>query len=373
MRLATLLLCFALYAGTAHAQNCSNSTTGVIVDFSSVTVDPLGTTAQACLQLQGDTSQNVGSVFIDFLFNNAALNYTGFTATAGSPFNSAPYSTNVLDPAGCGTPANNLCIDIESTIAIGPEAFPSPASPFEYICVDFTITDDTQTAMFDLNWSTFNNAAFTPCPDVDFGANDAPLGTPLPVELTQFDAVSEGESVRLVWETATELNNAGFFVERSASDVASEQVAGSEWVELGFVEGAGTTDEARSYDYRVTGLQPGTYQFRLRQVDFDGAFEYSPIVEATAEMPEAFRLSAPYPNPFNPRASFTLAVAAEQRVRIVAYDVLGRPARVLYDANTPAQRTLTLHFDAADLPSGPYILRAEGETFVAAQRVTLLR
>ena len=97
-------------------------------------------------------------------------------------------------------------------------------------------------------------------------------GTSLPVELTSFEGAIDGASARLSWEAASETNNSGFSVEHDS---------GAGWADAGWVEGMGTTLEAQSYAFRTAELAPGTHRFRLRQVDLDGAFEHSRIVELT--------------------------------------------------------------------------------------------
>jgi hypothetical protein len=192
------------------------------------------------------------------------------------------------------------------------------------------------------------------------------LNTPLPVELAAFDAVVAGRNALLTWTTASETNNAGFYVERKG---AGEET----WRRLGFVEGRGTTSEATHYGFRAEALAPGRHTFRLRQVDFDGAFAFGPEVEVFVEVPGSFVLSEPYPNPFNPQTRFTLTTARTERVRIEVVDLLGRRVRLLHDGELRGGAPETFTFEAAGLPSGPYQIRALGETFVAARSVMLLK
>ncbi|WP_457651263.1 hypothetical protein [Rhodocaloribacter sp.] len=192
------------------------------------------------------------------------------------------------------------------------------------------------------------------------------LNTPLPVELAAFDAVTSGRDALLTWTTASETNNAGFYVERRGGGEET-------WRRLGFVEGRGTTSETTHYAFRAEALAPGRHTFRLRQVDFDGAFAFGPEVEVFVEVPGAFVLSEPYPNPFNPQTRFTLTTARTQRVRIEVVDVLGRRVRLLHDGELRGGAPETFTFEAAGLPSGPYQIRALGETFVAARSVMLLK
>ncbi len=189
------------------------------------------------------------------------------------------------------------------------------------------------------------------------------VANPLPVELTGFDALSDADGVTLAWTTATETDNAGFEV----------QVLADTWQTLAFVDGVGTTNEAQSYRYRVTGLTPGLHRFRLKQVDFDGAFAYSPTVQATVDLPGAYFLSEVYPNPFNPTATFTLTLAVDQDVRVEVFDVLGRSQRILHNGTLPAQEVHTFRLDAGGLPSGLYLIRTTGARFEDTRTVTLLK
>src|SRR5690606_20289567 len=93
----------------------------------------------------------------------------------------------------------------------------------------------------------------------------------IPVELTSFTGSASGSEVNLSWATATELNNSGFSIERKYEN--------SEFTEAGFVQGFGTTSEPKSYSFADKNLQSGVYTYRLKQIDFDGTFEYSDEIE----------------------------------------------------------------------------------------------
>ncbi|MEM1269725.1 MAG: T9SS type A sorting domain-containing protein [Bacteroidota bacterium] len=188
--------------------------------------------------------------------------------------------------------------------------------------------------------------------------------SPLPVELTYIRAVADGSDVVLEWGTATETDNAGFAVEREV---------GGEWVELGFVEGFGTTVEAQTYSYRADDLGPGMHRFRLRQVDFDGAFEYLPVTEAAVTVPDEYYIEPVYPNPFNPTATFRFAVPADQTVNVALYDALGRQVSVLMNGAVQANQPQTLRIDATGLGSGTYLLRVAGRTGIVTQTLTVVK
>ncbi len=192
----------------------------------------------------------------------------------------------------------------------------------------------------------------------------AASSSPLPVELTSFAGLIEGADVVLRWTTASETNNAGFEV---------QHLSGADWRALGFVAGYGTTIEARAYAYRAAGLPPGTHRFRLRQIDFDGTFAYSPEVEASVGVPGTHLLTEAYPNPFNPQTSFALSVQSPQEVRLAVYDALGRQVALLHDGALDAGTTHRFTFGGSGMPSGVYLLRAEGRTFVETRTLMLVK
>ncbi len=175
----------------------------------------------------------------------------------------------------------------------------------------------------------------------------------LPVELTAFTATANGNVADLRWETASETNNSGF-------EVQMDDGSGFSFVD--FVQGAGTTLEATSYAFRVADLAAGSYRFRLKQVDLDGAFEFSPVVELSIGSSQAFALTAG-PNPFRQSASISLQVATAQDVTVAVYDLLGRSVARLFEGAMDADQSRTFSVDGSDLAPGLYVVRATGERF----------
>ena len=194
----------------------------------------------------------------------------------------------------------------------------------------------------------------------------------LPVELVAFEALVDDADVLLAWRTASETNNAGFEIQHRPG-VAPEHASTLPWEVTAFVDGHGTTLAPQQYAHRVEALLPGRHTFRLKQIDFDGTFEYSPQVEVLLELPEAFLLTPAYPNPFNPEAHFTLMVKRRQHVNVTVFDAWGRRVRVLYEGEMAAEQARALVLEAGDLPSGLYLVRAVGEMFVATQRALLVK
>jgi len=197
----------------------------------------------------------------------------------------------------------------------------------------------------------------------------------LPVELTEFTGRKSEQGVELAWRTASEQNNAGFEVQRRSEN----RGASTEWHALGFVRGNGTTTEAQSYSF-LDRTAVGKVQYRLKQVDFDGQFEYSNIIEVDAGAPKVFALEQNYPNPFNPTTviSYQLPVASEVSLKV--YDVLGREVMTLVNGRQEAG-AYNFNFNASNLSSGVYFYRlqasatngASSSNFVSTKKMMLVK
>ncbi len=188
----------------------------------------------------------------------------------------------------------------------------------------------------------------------------------LPVSLTRFDGRYDADRVYLTWETASETNNAGFAIERAVSGEGP-------FATVAFVPGQGTTSDPHTYAYTDTALPAGTGSvlYRLKQVDMDGRFAYSPTV-TVATPPADFTLSPNYPNPFNPRTQITYAIPVATDVRLAVYDLLGRELVVLVDAFQDAGR-YTVEVDAGAWASGQYLYNIQAGSFNESGVMLLLR
>jgi len=174
----------------------------------------------------------------------------------------------------------------------------------------------------------------------------------VPVELVSFAASVTGTNVNLSWMTATEVNNQGFEIERSSDQ--------NNWERVGYVEGNGTTTETKYYSYTDTKLESGTYYYRLKQIDFNGTYEYSSTVEAVVTVPREFALEQNYPNPFNPSTTINFSLAADSKVTLKVYDLLGQEVVTLVNGElTAGEQEVT--FNAAGLNSGVYFYRINAE------------
>jgi hypothetical protein len=191
---------------------------------------------------------------------------------------------------------------------------------------------------------------------------------PLPVELTSFSASVSVNDVTLIWETASEINNSGFSVERKST---------GEFEAIGFIPGFGTTAESKSYTFTDIDLQPGNYSYRLKQIDFDGSFAYSDIVEVEVTAPAEYSLSQNYPNPFNPATTISFNLAFDSKVNLKVFNVLGQEVARLLDSDLAAG-SHTIQFDADNLNSGIYFYKLEavgsdGTEYLDIKKMTLIK
>lgn len=175
----------------------------------------------------------------------------------------------------------------------------------------------------------------------------------VPVELTNFNATVNSGTVNLSWQTATEINNQGFEIQRQ---VGSKQSAVDNWDIIGFVPGFGTITEPKSYTYEDKDVSHGVYYYRLKQVDFDGSFEFSGIVEITFGVQQEFLLEQNFPNPFNSATTINYSIAEPSQVVLKVYTTLGEEVAVLVNEKKDLGK-YSLSFNAEALPSGVYLYK----------------
>jgi hypothetical protein len=190
----------------------------------------------------------------------------------------------------------------------------------------------------------------------------------LPVELTSFSAATIGSTVKLSWNTATEINNYGFEIERKIL----KQVQNDNWEKIGFVNGSGNSNSPKNYSYEDKGLNAGKYSYRLKQIDNDGQFEYSKAIEVDFNAAKKFELSQNYPNPFNPATTIRFNLPEAGNVKITLYNLLGQQIRTLVN-EFKESGVHTINFDASELNSGMYIYKIEAGSFVQTRKMTLVK
>ena len=214
------------------------------------------------------------------------------------------------------------------------------------------------------------------------GSDNPATPAPLPVEMAAFSVTSNALSAQLRWQTATEVDNEGWEVERKAIAnfgpasvaTAAGKLPNADWVHAGFVKGAGTSTEPKQYAFADQNLSPGTYDYRLKQTDRSGSFKYSQTMQVVVgSAPRVFTLNQNYPNPFNPTTTIEFTLANDGHVSLKVYDMLGREVATLLDENRKAGQYQQVVFDASRYASGIYfaVLRSGGK--VLLKKMLLLK
>lgn len=170
----------------------------------------------------------------------------------------------------------------------------------------------------------------------------------LPVELTMFTAIQDANDLVLHWQTASETNNAGFEVQQRMPDAI--------WHTLDFVEGTGTTVNAQQYEHRVALSASGLHTFRLKQIDYDGTFSYSDLLEVEAVVAFTWGLEPAYPNPSNAQTHLRYTVATPSRIHLAIYDVVGREVTVLENRVQDAGHYEVV-WSSTGIANGMYLVR----------------
>ena len=179
----------------------------------------------------------------------------------------------------------------------------------------------------------------------------------VPVEMTSFTGSLSSDVVSLRWQTATEINNKGFEVQRKI---------GTQWESIGYVSGKGTSTKINQYSFsdNLSKLNiSGNIYYRLRQIDYNGTATLSKTVNVSySSVPKSYSLSQNYPNPFNPSTTIRYALPFESLVKISIYNITGELVKVL-SSGTKAAGNHEITFNTADknlqLSSGIYFYSLE--------------
>jgi uncharacterized delta-60 repeat protein len=188
----------------------------------------------------------------------------------------------------------------------------------------------------------------------------------IPVELISFTASVSGNNVILNWYTSTELNNSGFEIQRTSINPFGD------WETIGFISGQGTTTEPKNYSFTDKKIKRGAYSYRLKQIDLDGSFVYSNIVEVQIDIPFRFSLSQNYPNPFNPGTIIKYSIPSEGLVTLKVYNTIGEEVATLIN-EVKRVGNYELEFNASSMPSGVYFYRLQAADFVETKKMILLK
>lgn len=317
---------------------------------------------------------HIGSSNFVFRFNHNSLDYPVTTQTSGpvsgtdytyhAPFvNGLAYSSHITHNIRPGTGQHELSLNLVYN-PIAPPGFGSivGTSWIDFVTINFSVLNQSGNSALEWDTLSYYSPVFGDTNGVDAGhwwfkGTWQDLNTsPLPVELLSFSAYNQEDHVHLHWETATELNNFGFEVERREE--------GREWKTVGFVPGHGTRFYPQIYDWddMLEGLevplsQQQSITYRLKQVDRDGSFEYSPLVEVAFKPVPGSIVIDVYPNPMYERAAVSVMLEESRAVDIGVYDINGRLIRRIASARELEAGSHAFDIDARELPSGIYSVR----------------
>ena len=253
---------------------------------------------------------------------------------------------------------------------LGDSATANPYQTIDTAAANATMFTDTNIVKG--NTYTYHVYAFDADTVSDF-SNQAEVTIPLPVEMTTFNAASSESSVNLTWSTATELNNKGFEIERKTT---------GNWESIGFIDGNGNSTKTIKYNF-TDDLSKSNYsgkvEYRIKQIDYDGAYTYSKTIEITVDFTvKEFSLSQNYPNPFNPTTTINYTVPKTSFVTLRVYNILGKEVTTLVNENEQAGK-YSVQFNTQQttnnrqLSSGIYFYRMTAGDFVETKKLILLK
>jgi len=191
----------------------------------------------------------------------------------------------------------------------------------------------------------------------------------LPVELSSFSASIIGSTVNLNWKTETEVNNYGFDIERKEGTRLSEV---GTFEKIGFIQGNGNSNSPKYYSFEDNNLTAGKFSYRLKQIDTDGQFEYSKVIEVDLGAPMKYELSQNYPNPFNPITTIHFSLPESGNVKLILYNTLGQEVRSIVNEYKDSG-THIINFNASGLSSGAFIYKLTAGTFSMTRKMIVIK
>jgi hypothetical protein len=197
----------------------------------------------------------------------------------------------------------------------------------------------------------------------------------LSVEFSSFTANVRDNNVNLIWSTVYELNNnAGFEIQRR---IQTDSFI-IPWNIIGFVEGMGTPDQGFEYQFTDNDIHLGAYEYRLKQIDLDGASVYVDTLEVTIEKPDANIMFPNYPNPFNSETTIKYFISEDNaQVKLKIFDINGREITTLINRKKRADY-YTVKWDGTNMQGqtvagGVYFYHLVAGGYVKTGKMILLK
>lgn len=286
--------------------------------------------------------------FLQVVDAGGDFDVTAWSAGAAPPY-CFPYARAASFAIGNGPFRVNATGTLDAVYSMGPlwdnYGFPLTRS----VGFRFKIGANTHYGFVKITWNGFTEPSGTASGTIlDWAYESTPL-TPIvfPIELTSFEYRLNANDLQLTWHTASETDNAGFEIERSEN--------GLKFNTVGWVDGKGTTLEPQTYYYDDKNLREGkTYYYRLRQVDYDGQFEFSPMVTVTVGGKGSF-VSEFYPSPADGAAKLDFIATESANWSMVLLDISGKE---LLQRECPISKgENALEFDFSGFANGIYFVK----------------
>ncbi|MEP7146999.1 MAG: T9SS type A sorting domain-containing protein, partial [bacterium] len=180
-----------------------------------------------------------------------------------------------------------------------------------------------------------------------------------------------GNDLQLSWTTSREINNSGFEIERTM--MKGSPAEAGQWSKINFVSGHGNSNTLQNYSYEDKNLSSGKYNYRLKQIDYNGNFQFFNLNnEVIIGIPDKFEMSQNYPNPFNPTTKINYEIPDEGIVTLKIFDNNGREVMSILNELKSAGY-YTAEVNLGGLSSGTYFYRIESGKFVNTKKMILLK
>lgn len=212
-----------------------------------------------------------------------------------------------------------------------------------------------------------NQVYFTKIAKVAIASLAAVGSEVLPVELTFFTASCVKDKIILNWSTASEINNFGFEIQKSSDK--------SEWKQIAFIEGSGNSNSPKFYSFTDNNTNSAPLlKYRLKQIDIDGNFQYSNVVEVfTSNLVNGYRLEQNYPNPFNPSTTIRFVFENDTKAELSVYDILGNKIAELFNEQAAGGTIYNIKFNAENYSSGIYFYKLISSGKIEIKKMILLK
>ena len=263
-----------------------------------------------------------------------------------------------------GSPSNNISTYTANTVFGSGTAYENDAGAYCIYKGDGTsvivtgITNGATYYALVLNTNSINGSTVY--------STGATTNGVLPVELTSFSASITGNSVSLKWNTATEVNNYGFNIERGVQNQELQKIA--------FIKGHGNSNSPKSYSFVDASAPVGNVIYTLVQIDYDGTSKIIGTTLVTVVAPTTYALKQNYPNPFNPATIINYELPKFSHVTLKVYNLLGQEVAALVNTTQNAgSYSVNFSTNRYGMSSGIYFYRLDTGNYSQMKKMVVVK